>query len=213
MIKNRKPKAKNIHPRPYLSHSQKKLWKQSPKQYIEKYLHNGTQFVTREMAFGKLMAVSLEEESESKDPILNEIMHKLPQLDKKEMDLKADMKIDGEILPLYAKMDQCQFDFSAFRELKTGKAPWTQKRVDEDSQITFYATTIYVATQKIVRDIELIWVPTYNDPNSTSGTGISATGEIITLKTQRTMGQIINELADMRKVWREIGISCDKELI
>ena len=202
-----------MRPREYLSYSQKSLWKRDPRKYIEKYLHDGAQFTTREMAFGKKMAVALEDEVDSDDNLLNEVIAKIPKLDRQEFPVLAEMKIDGDTLPLYAKLDSAKNDLTAFKEYKTGKQPWTQRRVDEDAQITFYVTAIFILKKEIVRDIELVWVPTYDDLGNSNRTGISPTGEIVRFKTQRTMGQIINEMADMRRVWREIGEACEKELI
>lgn len=202
-----------MRPREYLSYSQKSLWKRSPKSYLEKYLYDGREFTTREMAFGKKMAVALEEERDSDDEILNGIMAKLPKLDKPEFAVRADFKIQKELIPLYAKLDTAKEDLSAFKEYKTGKNPWTQRKVDENEQITFYVTLIYILTKQIVQDIELVWVETCEDPSSENGTGISCTGRVEVFKTKRSMGQIINELADIRRVWREIGEACDNELL
>lgn len=200
-----------MRPREYLSYSQKSLWKRNPDEYIKKYVHEGAQYITREMAFGKKMSVALEEERESDDHILNGMMAKIPKLEVPEFPLRSEIKIGGEILPLYSKLDTAKKDLSAFKEYKTGKTVWTQKKVDEDPQITFYVTSIYVLTKQIVRDIELVWIETMNDPDAEGG--IACTGNIYRFKTQRSMGQVINEIADMRKVWREIGARCEKELI
>lgn len=209
-----------MRPREYLSYSQKRLWKQSPDKYMEQYVHNGARFITREMAFGSKMAIALEEmgtekifdtEWETDDPELNKIAKKLPRLDKAECEVRTDLKIDGEVIPLYSRLDTAKLDLTAFKDYKTGKEPWTQKRADEDKQITFYVTAIYILTKKIVQDIEIVWIPTVDDLNSPLG--ISVTGEIKIFKTKRNISHIINEMADMRKVWREIGERCELELI
>lgn len=202
-----------MRPREYLSYTQKSTWKRSPKEYLAKYLYEGQKFTTREMAFGKKMSVALEEEQETNDTVLNGVIERLPKLEVAEFPLWSELKIGGEILPLFSKLDTAKKDLSAFKEYKTGKTVWTQRKVDEDPQITFYVTSIYVLTKQIVQDIELVWVPTIDDPDTDNGTGISPTGEIVVFKTHRSMGQIINEMADMRKVWKEIGEACEKELL
>lgn len=200
-----------IRPREYLSYSQKSLWKRSPREYIAKYVHDKPQFETKEMAFGKRMSVALEEDEFSGDPLLDVVIAQIPKFEEMEFPVSAELKIDKEIVPLYGQIDTSKRDLSAFKEYKTGKGEWTQRRVDEDAQITFYATMYYILTKKIPNDIELVWVCTENSPHDPSV--IVCTGEIKRFKTNRTMSHIINEMADMKKVWREIGEACEKEML
>lgn len=201
-------------PRGYLSYSQKRMWKSSPRQYIEKYLYNGAQFTTREMAFGKKLAVALEEEKDTDDEVLNGIIARLPKFDKPELEIMVDLKIDKEVVPLYSKLDTAKLDLSAFKDYKTGKTKWNQRKVDEDEQLTFYAMACYLMTGKIPNEISIVWVPTDDDrENPENRIGIQATGEIIEFHTTRSIGQIINEMADCRRVWREINEACEREMI
>lgn len=203
-----------MRPRPYLSHSQKKLWKKSPKEYLAKYIFDKKQFVTKEMKFGSVMASALEEDELTGDVLLDTVMMEIPKFDLMDHVSEAVLKVGKEVVPLFGRMDTRREDHSAFKEYKTGKdgkGGWTQKKVDEDSQITFYATMCYILTKKIPDDIELVWIITENDPDD--GRAIVCTGEIRRFKTYRNIGQIINEMADMRKVWNEIGVACEKELL
>lgn len=202
-------------PREYLSYSQKSLWKRSPREYKEKYLYDGAQFETKEMAFGKKMSIALEEDEASGDQLLDIVIPQIPKFEKMEFPLSAELKIEKDVVPLYAQIDTCKLDLTAFKEYKTGKdggktgkCGWNQRKVDEDAQITFYATMMYILTKKIPQDMELVWVITEDGPE-----GIQCTGEIRRFHTKRSMGQIINEMADMRKVWREIQAMCESELL
>lgn len=200
--------------RPYLSHSQKVLWKKNPKEYIKKYIYDKAQFVTKEMLFGTLVADYLESGELSGDQMLDLVIFQIPKFEIMDIEHKSDMKVAKSTVPLLAKMDTRKEDFSAFKEYKTGKdgkGGWTQKKVDEDPQITFYATYCYVVTGVIPDDIELVWAITENDSEDISK--IKFTGEIRRFKTSRSKSQIIKEKADMLKTWNEIGVACEKELL
>jgi hypothetical protein len=199
-----------MRPREYLSYTQKSLWKKSPAQYKEKYLFEGAKFVTKEMAFGKRMAVALEDDEASGDPLLDLMIAQIPKFEKMEYPVSAELIIANDRVPLYGQIDTCKIDLSGFKEYKTGKNGWTQRRVDEDEQITFYATMIYILTKKIPNDIELVWVETKDGYEVGE---IVCTGRIERFRTKRSMGQVINEMADMKRVWREIGEMCEKELL
>lgn len=198
----------------YLSHSQKKLWNKSKEDYILKYVYEKKQFVTKEMKFGTLVADLLENGGLSGDLMLDVALAKMPKFELMDKEQRCEMKIGKSVVPLLVKMDTSKIDFTAFKEYKTGKegkGGWTQKKVDDDEQITFYATWCYIKTGKIPEDIELVWVKTKDD--ETDIKKIKVTGEVEIFKTSRSKMQIIKEKADMLKVWNEIGIACEEELL
>lgn len=207
-----------MRPRPYLSHSQKKCWRRSKKEYLDKYLHEKAQFVTKEMKFGSIVASALEVDELTGDPLLDLVIMTMPKFELMDVPMEGSFKVGKETIPLLVKMDTAKADLSAFKEYKTGKegkGGWTQAKVDADSQITFYATYCYIMTKKIPQDIELVWAITEDEVDADGNkTGkIVPTGEIRRFKTQRAMGEIINEMADMRKVWAEIGEEFEKQLL
>lgn len=214
-----------MHPRYYLSPSQKVLWKKSRKDYIAKYIHDKPQFVTKEMKFGTKMASALEDDEFTGDPLLDTVMMQIPKFECADLVSEVELKIGKESMILYGRMDSRKADHSAFKEYKTGKYPkdgkvgksggWTQKKVDEDPQITFYATMCYILNKKIPSDIELVWIVTEDELDAKGNpTGkIVATGEILRFPTHRTMTHIINEMEDMRRVWKEIGEACEEILL
>lgn len=203
-----------MRPRPYLSHSSKKLWKESPERWVQKYLYDIEQFKTKEMRFGSKMATALEDDELTGDILLDTMVMDIPKFELMDVPMEGVMKIGKETVPLLVRMDTSKEDLTAFKEYKTGKdgkGGWTQHKVDNDSQITFYATYCYIMTKKIPEDIELVWIITENSPHNDRE--IVCTGEMRRFRTRRDMGQIINEMADMRKVWKEIGIRCEQELL
>lgn len=207
-----------MRPRPYLSHSQKKCWKRSPDEYIAKYIFDKQQFTTKEMKFGSVMAQALEDDEITGNVLLDTVMMEIPKFELMDHVSEITLKVAEEKIPLMGRMDTRKIDHSAFKEYKTGKdgkGGWNQAKVDADSQITFYATMCYLFTKKETIDIELVWIITEDEVDDQGNkTGkIVPTGEIRRFPTRRTIGQIINEMADMRRVWREIGERCEKELL
>jgi hypothetical protein len=204
-----------MRPRPYLSHSSKVLWKKSPKQWIEKYLFDKAKFETKEMRFGTMMATALEDDDLTGDPLLDTVIMDIPKFEIRDKPMEGVLVIGKEKIPLLVRMDTTKEDLSAFKEYKSGKGVWTQAKVDQDPQITFYATYCYIMKKRIPEDIELVWIPTMDelDEDGQKTGRIIATGEIVRFPTRRSLEQIITEMADIRKVWNEIGEACEKELL
>lgn len=196
-----------ITPRDYLSYSQKTLWKSSQKGYIDRYIHGKT-FETGATRYGHKMAEALEHDEMTGDVLLDMTMAQIPKFECMDHDTHCTLEIGKDKIPLYGRMDSRKDDHSAFKEYKTGKVPWTQRKVDEDAQITFYTTMCYLITKKIPSDIELVWVET-----ACIDKEVVCTGTIKRFHTKRTMSHIINEMADIRKVWGEIQEMCKKELL
>lgn len=163
------------------------------------------------MKFGTLVAKALEDDEFTGDPVLDMILTRIPKFEIMDKPHECTMKIGKKIVPLLARMDSRRENFRGFKEYKTGKDPWTQAKVDKDPQVTFYATYCYIVTGEIPDDMELVWVPTENDPDDPKK--VRVTGEMIVFKTTRSKADIIKEKADMLKVWEEIGIACEKELL
>ena len=214
-----------ITPRPYLSFTQKKLWKQSPDRYVDLYVNEKGKFETLETRFGSTVAHALEYRQSTGDNDTDAVIELLPKLEL--MDKPTDVKLEmgkKKFVPLHGRMDTRKRDHSAFKEYKTGryspdgKPVWTQAIVDKDPQITFYATMCYLMRRKLVEDIELVWAVTdveqigINEQTGKPIERIYFTGEIKRFRTKRTMEQVINEMADMQRVWTEINERCTKEM-
>lgn len=206
-----------ITPRPYLSYSQKNLWKQNPDRYVDLYLYDGRKLDTKETRFGHEVAEALERDELIGEPVIDLVMARLPKFELMDVPVDVELVVGKEKIPLHGRMDSRREDFLGFKEYKTGKydskgrPAWTQAKVDADKQITFYATMCYLITKKVPEDIELDWIVTENSPHNEGE--IIATGDIHRFHTRRDMGAIINEMADIRKVWAEIIARCELELL
>lgn len=215
-------------PKPYLSFSQMALFEMSPEKYAEQYIYNQKQRISRNMAYGSQLADSLEIKEASGDPLLDLMASRLPKfklMDKPILDSKGievEFKRHGKThtitipalsngkdhIPLLAIPDSVKNDYSAFYEYKSSVRKWTQKMADDSGQITFYTTTIWLATNKIPIDIELVNVETTYQEDGR----LTVTGNMFRFPTKRTMTDIIKMTSRIRNAWAGIKELCQKEL-
>jgi hypothetical protein len=96
------------------------------------------------MAFGKRIAGGLAANA-TDDAEVERLRAFLPRFPKKEYEIKV--AYSG--VPLLAKPDM----FSPWKvhvgELKTGKYPWTQSRVNEHGQLKFYALAAWLKYKRL----------------------------------------------------------------
>lgn len=198
-------------PRPYLSWTQMSLLEASPSRYVEVYLGGAKIPINRGMALGKMMADGLENDEATGDPILDMVISTLPKFELMDKEVRATLKVGKETVPLLAKPDTAKATYDAFKEYKTGPAgSWSQKKVDQSGQVTFYATTLYILTKKIPSDIELVHAITQIE----EGTGrVFATGEIKRYQTARHMTEILSMMTRMRKAWAQIKDLTEKATV
>ena len=199
----------SLTPRPYLSWSQLSLFESSPERYKKVYIDGERLPINRGMAFGAGMAFGLEDDKATGDPVLDAVMTQIPKFEVMEMEIRADMKAEGETIPLLAKIDSAKKNLTGFKEFKTGQTRWTMKQVKESGQIDFYATVIFVKTGKIPWDMELVHVETKAGQDGK----IAATGEIFRYPTIRTMSQVLNMMVRIKRAWAGIKELSERELL
>ena len=198
-----------ITPRPYISFSSMALFEKSPEQWANIYLRDYPQYTNKNMRYGSLMADSLEKNELSGDPALDLMIENIPKFELIDKPIEANLKNGKDIIIVLAKPDTAKADYTAFKEYKTSLKKWTQKIADDSDQITFYATTIWLKTNKIPQDIELVNVQVKYTKNGE----LTPTGELIRIPTARTMVDIIKMIARIRKNWTLIQQFCEKELL
>ncbi len=218
-------------PKPYLSQSSMILLEKNPEKWKEVYLYGGRMPINRGMAFGKKMATALENDEDTDDIELNAIMVTIPKFEvrdkiiqdpngveveyyNRETDKIEIVKLpyikDGNTkIPILCKPDTSKLDLTGFKEYKTSQKRWTQRQVDENDQITFYATGMYLITKKIPIDIELDEIETMTNEKGQ----VVATGKVYRHHTVRSMSQILNMMVRMKKAWSTINKICEEELI
>ena len=185
------------------------LFEKSPEQWADIYLRDYPQYTNVNMLYGSLMANSLEKNELSGDPALDLMIENIPKFELIDKPIEANLKNGKDIIIVLAKPDTAKADYTAFKEYKTSLKKYTQKMADDSNQITFYATTIWLKTNKIPQDIELVNVQVKYTENGE----LTPTGELIRIPTTRTMVDIIKMIARIRKNWTLIQQFCEKELL
>ena len=177
----------------HLSYSQYQCFLSSKAQYIKRYVE-GIKLDNKYLAFGKLIAKGLEDRkilTDIPDVLMARKLIKAPKETEKELEV-----VFGGIM-LKGFLDG--LNPGDISEDKTSKNKWTQKMVDSNEQLTFYAIMVS-EKYKIPIDkikITLNWLPTYEDTDGS----IHLTGEKFSFKTKRTNMDKIKIYPKMKKVW------------
>lgn len=220
-------------PRGYISWSSLDLLERSVEKWKERYLYGEKSRTNRGQALGKLMADSLEQDVASGDPVLDLVITRIPKLeimDRVLEDEKGDwvevnhngkmeryqvpVLQDGKIrIPLVAKPDTARADYSAFKEYKTGQAPWTKKKAQEHGQMHFYAAAIFVKTRRLPGDVELVHVETGKKEVGQFDATLAPTGEIYRYPVVITMSHVLNMMVRIKRAWAIMEKVTEEELL
>lgn len=144
----------------------------------------------KQMIFGSMVGKKLET-----DPTY------LPEIPRQStMEYKFTAKVNDIELVGYAD----SYGDLTIREYKTGKTPWTQKKVDEHGQITMYALMEYLNEKIKPEDIKmsLHWIPTCEDENGE----IQFVEPLVVqhFETKRTTKDVLLFAADILKLRQEM---------
>lgn len=191
----------SMHPRPYLSYSQLRLWENDPNEYIRQYLRGEKKQTNGAMDFGSWIHSALENQNHLNDPELEHLLMVMPAYTFREREIAGTL---GGVL-VFGKVDGFEEEPVVIGEYKTG-AKWTQSRVDKDDQLTFYSGIVY-SESKSIPEIRLHWIPTSRDCFGR----FSISGEVVTFTTVRTLTDILRLSARITKAWREIAESMSEE--
>ena len=175
------------------------LFERSKERWKEKYLFDMETRSNSGQDYGRKMADGLEHDELTGDVVLDLVVAQIPKLEVMEFELNAELSHGKkrEPIKLFSRLDTANRDLSAFKEYKTGLEPWTQTKVDNSGQITFYATGAYLKTGKLTEDIELVYVPT---ERSLDGR-IRATGDMTRFRTHRRLDQVLNMMVRVKRAW------------
>ena len=187
-------------PKNYLSYSALRafLATSTRRQWIQRYIYKEPFYTSKEMTFGRRASDALEEENLFNiDADLFEIVNEVKSNDPAEVCMVLQQK--GFYVIGY--LDACSEDYTKVTEYKTGKAEWTQERVDAHLQLDTYSLMIYEAFD-IVPECELIWMET-RDANVHGG--IEFTGRVERFK--RTCS--VQELKDMKALFNSAVIEME----
>lgn len=198
---------KLLSPRGYLSWTQVDMWTRSPDRYVRQYIHGAAGFENSGMAFGKGMSEALENGADSGDALMEAVVALLPRYAKAEHEIRVELKTPYGIVILLGKLDTFDPKPIRFREYKSGRVPWTQARANRHRQLLHYAALIYLKHGKIPTEAWLDWVET----EETDGE-VRFTGTIKSFKVEIGMRDVLEYLADVSRVAREIDEAYRKEI-
>ena len=186
-------------PKPYLSYSAMNLWLTNKDRYRKQYYEKVSSPSSPELRFGKRIADLLENKDKSLDHIQQYPVPEQP----------LNVTIDG--VPVLGFIDSFDPTKQRFLEFKTGKQPWTQKRVDNHKQLDLYSLCIQEIYGSVTDLCHLIWMQTENVDVKSVGLithedshSIQLTGEV------HTFERVITQ--DERNAMRELLITCAREI-
>jgi hypothetical protein len=181
------------------SWSQLSSWEYDKEQWYKRYILDERDEPSKEMLFGRVLADALEHGTCE----IPELVKRLPF--KKEHPFKV--KFGALTMVGYAD-DFDDKTFTTLNEVKTGKRPWDQKRVDEHGQLTMYCLLNYITNKVRPEDVEigLHWLPTRETGDFT----ISFTEpvQVISFKTKRTMQDILKFGSKINSTYKEMEEYC-----
>lgn len=185
------------------------LFETNPKKYVQKYVYDQEDRMSRPMAYGKQMADGLEHNEATGDPVLDMMMSQLPKFELMDIPFEVDLPNGKEKVPLLIKPDTYKKDFTAFKEYKLSSRAWKKSEVHKHDQITFYATGFYLKIGSIPKDIELVVVKTVSDGKTTP----RASGELWRCPTKRDMIDVLRMIQRIKCAWHGIGMLCEAEIL
>ena len=192
-------------PKNHISWSQLLEWEKGP-EASEKYISGGFQNI--EMDFGDKIHKGLKNGVD--DPDVNFVRVWIPEPGEREVEMEIEIAmgvklkigIDG-LSFINGKGIMPEFSESIhIDEYKTGKTPWTQKKVDNHGQITVYDLGIYIK-HGIIPNNTLWWIPTEEDE---FGNIKKANGIPKAFETTRSLYDIMAMKRRLVKAHKEIGL-------
>ncbi len=185
----------------HFSSSQLKLFKDSPENYLRRYLYGEEimpAFVREYGEFGKQIHSQIEH---------GELDHLFCDLDWEYdlQELKIETELDG--VPLLGYIDATNTKKKIVADYKTATKEWSQFKVDTDDQLTFYC---------VLCQLHFGWSPKeliiYRIETIKNGGKLAITGRVDEIRTHRTEEQIKSFREEICKVWGEIQSLVKKEI-
>jgi hypothetical protein len=198
---------KIILPRGYLSYSAIMLWETNKEAYRKRYYYGEEGYSNKGMSFGRQVAKELESKEKPLTEEMQTLKILLPKYDVAEKKLTAEIKTKDGIINLLGYVDSYRNKDHAIREYKTGKVPWTQRKVDSHPQLDMYAAIVYINEQKLPKELWLDWIETqYTDK------GVELTGRIESFQTDRGVLDAIRMINRIKQAAIEISQDYQQEL-
>jgi hypothetical protein len=188
-------------PNGHLSWSQLEKWESDKEGYRAKYYRNEEQWSTQAMDYGKKFARAMETDAATDDPMLDLVRSAAIKYEVSELKLEAVLETKEGKIPLLGYLDTSHSNpTKGYREYKTGKIPWTQKRADKHGQITLYDLMVYLKYGGVPKETHLDWFETVIEGEKTV-----MTGRHFSFLTVRKLSDIITMTAQVKRTALEIS--------
>jgi len=152
-------------PKPYLSYSAMSSFLSYREDFRKRYYENKPMIITPELTFGKNVGEMVEDIINGKENITEKTYSEYTHGDTKvliphgnvaEQELK--FEVDG--IPILGYIDSFLTGKNYIFEMKTGKTPWTQGRVDKHFQLDVYSLGVETIFGKVDDECVLVWLET-----------------------------------------------------
>lgn len=143
-------------PKGRISYSMWNLWCMDKEKFRKRYYENEPSFESRETIFGKNIASMLERNE------YHPILAKVPSGTHKEYRIETVI----QDMPVLAFLDSCSPATGSLFEIKSGRIPWNQQRVDTHDQLPFYCMCLQAKLGYYDPHVLLIWLETQLSPRT-----------------------------------------------
>lgn len=196
-------------PRGYLSWSQLQLFRSNKAQYIKKYIDGEEYDLDNSgLRFGKRISELLEGLREPETDSDHMLLNALTRYQHIEYTRIVDFDTKYGVVKLLVRIDTFSDIDWAFREYKTGRVSWTQKKANDHGQNTFYSLALYLDDKRRrIPTSHLDWIETIEEDGE-----VRMTGKIVPFKNTKNLIQIMEMASEITKVAQEIDALMRKKI-
>ena len=192
-----------------MSWTQVDTFLRNPDRYVREYmLGERNDIRSPSLAFGSRMAKARELGDADGDEEIQTALSLVPQFKVREYEIRETLKTQDGAVDLLGKLDSFDPETLSFRDDKTGLTRWTQRRAQEHKQLRHYATLIYLKHGKAPREAWLDWIETEIGEDGV----VHLTGHVESFRVLMTLGTVLEYMALVGKVAREIDAEYRKQL-
>lgn len=198
---------KLITPKNYLSYSQIDMWLRNREKYKRKYFFGeNVDDVNDYMVFGKKTAHAIETGEATGDELFDMAVSLIPKYDIIEHEIRVPLVTPYGEIDLLGKLDTFCPTTLKFREYKTGKSVWTQRRADTHKQLYHYQTMIWLQNKKLSPEIHLDWFET-----DKTESGVTFTGKVKSFRVKIGLAEVLSYMTLVGQVAVQIDTEYKKE--
>ncbi|MES2224164.1 MAG: hypothetical protein V4469_04505 [Patescibacteria group bacterium] len=176
-----------------LSYSSISSFEYNKEKWYETYIL-GKRQSSRQLTFGSSIDLRLQN-----DPTFLPMIPRCPML-------QHEMVVSFNGIKLVGKPDAIDLEKYILRDYKTGVVKWDKKRADETDQFTMYLFLVYIKYKIRPENFKCFidWMPTCENDSFEIGFMEPIEDHILQLETSRSMKDIINFGAKIKRIVKEM---------